>query len=72
VPKVLNVNSELLDSYICRSGLKIGYICETLGLSRNGFDKKKNGKTTFRASEVYVLCDLLNIAAEDRKKIFIE
>lgn len=59
-----------LDDYIENSGYKIGYICEMLGLSRQGFDKKRKGLSPFKASEVYVLCDILNISDEDKHFIF--
>lgn len=65
------VNTLLLDEKINISGLRVGYICETLGLSRNGFDKKRKGKTPFRGSEVFALCILLNITdAIEKTKIF--
>lgn len=64
------VNKELLDDYIKRSGLKIAFIAETLGISVQAFRSKCVGKISFRASEVYVLCDLLKIADDDKPKIF--
>lgn len=65
------VDTQLLDEKIDDSGLRIGFIVEKLGLSRQGFDKKRKGKTPFRTSEVYVLCDLLKISDGDEKtKIF--
>lgn len=64
-------NSDLLNKYIDNSGLKIGFIVEKLGISRQAFDKKRKGETAFRASEVFVLCTLLNITDDDIKnKIF--
>lgn len=68
--KALYVDSEQLNKKIDNSGLKINYLCEVLALSRQGFDKKRNGKTPFRVPEVYVLCDLLSITAEERSSIF--
>jgi len=65
----MRVNTELLDKKIEESGLKVSFIIEKLGLSHNGFYKKKNGKTPFRASEVYVLCDLLKISDEEEKRL---
>lgn len=64
---------QLLDNKIESSGLKIGYIVEQLGISRNGFDKKRNGEIPFRKAEIYVLCDLLGITDDaEKKKIFRE
>lgn len=65
------VDTQLLDEAIEKSGLKISYIVECLGLSRQGFDKKRKGITPFRASEIYVLCDLCHISEADRPKIFL-
>jgi len=64
------INTPLLDSRIEQSGLKVGHIVETLGLSRNGFDKKRKGKTAFRTAEIYVLCDLLKLSDADKANIF--
>lgn len=64
------VNTQLLDEYIENSGLKVGFIVEKLGISRQGFDKKRKGITPFRASEIYVLCDLCRIPDLERPKIF--
>lgn len=69
--KKLYVDEGMLDEKISNSGLKIDYIISQLGLSRQGYYKKKKGITPFRASEVFVLCTLLNINADDeREKIF--
>lgn len=68
--KTQNVDTELLDKYIAGSGLRTGYICENLGITRQAFDKKRKGIISFRASEVYVICDLCSIPTDDRKKIF--
>lgn len=64
------VNTPLLDACIKESGLRVGYIIEKLGLSRNGFDKKRKGVTPFRTAEIYVLCDLLKLSEENKNNIF--
>ena len=65
------LDAELFDKYLDASGYKIGYIVDSLGISRQAFDKKRKGFVAFRTSEVYVLCDLLNITDEELKnKIF--
>ena len=69
--KSQNVDVELLEEYIDKSGLKINYICEQLGITRQAFDKKKKGVIAFRQSEVYVICDLLRITdPREKTKIF--
>ena len=69
--KAQNVDAELLEDYIDKSGYKIGFITEQLGISRQAFDQKMKNRNKFRASEVYVLCDLLKITPEDKPKIFM-
>lgn len=64
------VDTEALDSYIDKSGLRIGYIADVLGISQQAFGRKRVGDISFRASEVYVLCDLLKIPADEKPKIF--
>jgi len=68
--KTTKINSDLLNTKIEESGLKLGYISDTIGISRQALSKKINNKTSFRISEVYVMCDLLHLDADDRKKIF--
>ena len=63
-------NTQLLDEKIEKSGFKVGYLVEQLGLSRNGFDKKRKGKTPFRYAEIYVLCDLLKLSDKEKRVIF--
>ena len=58
------------DKYIKDSGLRIDFIVNTLGISRQAFDKKRKGLISFRAPEVYVLCDLLKIPLDEKPKIF--
>jgi len=64
------VNTQLLVDRIKNSGLKISFIVDKMGISRQAFDNKKKNKTPFRGSEVYVLCDLLNISDTDKQGIF--
>ena len=68
--KAQNVDSALLEDYIDKSGYKIGFITDQLGISRQAFDQKMKNRNKFRVSEVYVLCDLLKITPEDKQKIF--
>ena len=62
-------NKELLDEYISKSGLKISYIAEKLGITVQSFCNKRKNLSSFKAAEIYVLCDLLNIG-DDKDKIF--
>lgn len=69
--KTQDVDTQLLNEYIEKSGLKIGFIVDKLGISRQIFDRKRKGEVTFRAPEVYVLCDLLKIPDNVKPKIFL-
>jgi hypothetical protein len=64
------VNTQLLDEKIEKSGLKIGFIVDKLGISWNGFNKKRTGKTPFRAAEIYVIGDLLSLNDAEKDEIF--
>lgn len=68
--KTQNVDTALLDEAIAKSGLRVTYIVEQLGISRQAFDRKRKGQYSFRQSEVYVLCDLLNLNDEQKRLIF--
>lgn len=68
--KTQDVDTELLNEYIKKSGLRMDFIIQTLGISRQAFDCKRKGITSFRAPEVYVLCDLLKIPDDVKPKIF--
>ena len=63
-------NASLLEEFINNSGLKKSHIAKELGLSRYGFNLKCNNKAEFRASEIEILCNLLNIGTKDRMAIF--
>lgn len=66
----LYVDVDELETRIVDSGLKIDYIVEQLGISRQAFYKKRMGEIPFKAAEVFVLCSLLNIVGNDKHKIF--
>lgn len=64
------VNTQLLDEKIASSGLRVGFIVEIVGLSRQSFHQKRKGIRPFKRSEVYVLSDLLKLTNEEKIKIF--
>ena len=68
--KTQYVDSSALEFWIKKRGVKIGHLVELLGISRQAFDKKRKGEISFRASEVYVLCEELRIPEEEKEKIF--
>ena len=65
--KTQNIDTALLNKAIEDSGKRVGFLVDALGLSRQAFDRKRKGLTSFRLSEVYVLCDLLDIKDEQTK-----
>ena len=64
------VNLDLLRDYIRKSGLRISFICDRLGLSRESFRLKMNGTREFKVSEMKTLCDVLELAPDVRDAIF--
>lgn len=68
--KTQNVDVELLEEAIVKSGLRIAVFLDALGISRQAFDQKRKGKVCFRKSEVYVMCDLLKLDEGQGMRIF--
>ena len=61
---------ELLQKKIDQSGLKLTYVAERLGISYQGLKKKLDGDTEFKASEIAILKDVLNLSDADVQDIF--
>mgnify|MGYP000973693317 CR=1 FL=1 len=64
------IDTKLLSDVIDKSGLKKYRIAEELGLSSYGLQKKINGETEFKASEIKKLSILLHLSMEVKEKIF--
>lgn len=54
-------NTALLRNTISNSGLKLSHIAKQMGLSAYGLQKKIDGESEFKASEITGLCDILKI-----------
>lgn len=54
-------NTELLEQLIRESGLKMSYIAERLGISRQALHKKIKGIVHFNAPEIKIMCELLGL-----------
>ena len=67
----MKVNTKLLQQRIKDSGLKMGFIAEKLGRSRQALSDKIQGKTEFLPSEIRILCELLHLSDDDRRLIFL-
>lgn len=65
-------NSELLKSAINNSGFTMIYIAKQLKISYQTFYNKINNKSEFKASEIILLCSLLNLEFRKRENIFFD
>ena len=64
-------NTELLKDYIEKSGLKLTYIAEKLGISRSALWKKINNASSFDQYQIEKMCDLLGIRTlKEKEDIF--
>jgi len=68
--KTQNIDVAGLNEYIEKSGIRIGHIADTIGISRQAFDKKRKGINKFRLAETYVLADLLRMSDAEKNRIF--
>lgn len=59
-------NSELLKETINESGLKLSFIAEKIGISRDSLYRKINNKTPFNQYEIAALCDVLKIVSSKK------
>ena len=63
-------NTEELRKRIASCGISITFLAEKLGITREGFYKKLNNATEFKASEIAKCSQLLNLSDEERDRIF--
>jgi len=61
-------NSKKLNKKIEESGLKRGFIAEKLGISYHWLNQKINNVVAFKAYEIQILCELLNITDPAEKE----
>ena len=52
------------------SGYKLRFIAKQLGITYQGFLKKINNESEFKATEIQTLCNLLNIDIQEKEQIF--
>lgn len=64
------IDTNLLREIIDRSGYKLKYIAEQLGITYYGLLKKINNETEFKASEINILYNLLSMTEAEREAIF--
>ena len=64
-------DTALLKERIARSGLKLGFIAQSMGLSRMGLYNKVNNRRPFNQYEIEALCKLLRIRSfQEKEAIF--
>lgn len=63
-------NTSLLLERIKKSGYKLSYVAQRLGITRQSLHSKIYNKGEFKASEIEILSNLLCIGVEDRMAIF--
>ena len=63
-------NTSLLRKMIDKSGYKLHFIASKLGITYQGFLRKINNETEFKASEIQGLKELLNLTDKERDEIF--
>jgi hypothetical protein len=63
-------NTALLEEYIEKSGYKKSFIAKALSITAYALALKIDNKNEFKASEIDILCKLLNIGVRDRMRIF--
>lgn len=65
------VDTEELEKWIKKSGKKIGFLAEKIGISRQSFRMKCHNKTDFTNRETDILCVELGISELiDKERIF--
>lgn len=64
-------DTDLLESWIKKSGKKKGFLAQKIGLSRAGFRNCVTNKAEFTATQISVLCAELGITRlTDKEAIF--
>lgn len=63
-------NTSLLRKKIDESGYKLRFVASKLGITYQGFLKKINNETEFKASEMQILRELLNLTDAEFEQIF--
>ena len=64
-------NTELLKEIISKSGLKLGYLADQCGITRQALSYKISNRNIFTAEEIAVLCRELKISSlTEKERIF--
>ena len=65
------INNELLLQEIRESGLKLSYIAEKTGMSMMSLNRKINGETEFKVSEIIKISEILRLSDSLKVQIFL-
>ena len=65
------IDVDRLKDVISNTGISIVAIANKMGITREGFYKRMNGETEFKASEIISLSRILRLSKIDRDKIFL-
>lgn len=65
------INSEMLQREIKESGLKLSFIAEKSGMSLMSLNRKINGETEFKVSEIIKISEILRLSDELKVQIFL-
>lgn len=68
--EIMMTNTKLLEEKIVKSGFKKKALAQKLSLTPYGLQLKVEGKNEFKASEIYLLCELLGIETGQMEQIF--
>ena len=64
-------NTNMLRDVIARSGLKIGFIAQVVGISRAALHRKINNESPFNQFEIEKMCSVLPIKTlKEKEAIF--
>lgn len=63
-------NTELLIEAIKKSGLKMTFVADRLGISRQSLNRKIKNQCQFKASEIKEFGDILNLSGKEKERIF--
>lgn len=67
----LSINANELKAEVMRAGLTLRDLAEALGLTPSGLWRKMRGDTEFTLGEIKATRDLLHLADEAMKAIFL-
>lgn len=63
-------DTQLLRKKIDDSGYKLTFVAKKIGITYQGLLNKINNETEFKATEIQMLCEILNIDVQDKEQIF--